>query len=56
MSRFYGMNVTISGHNPAMTEKIKTAAGELWDFEDWHDGDDGSLSSYGENSLCGGET
>ena len=56
MSRFYGMNVTISNYNPALAEKIKAAAQEVWPFADWWDGEDGSLNASAEDYLCGGET
>jgi hypothetical protein len=55
MSRYYGMSVTISDHNQALAEKIKTAAEEQWPFEEWTDGDD-SLRVYAEDNLYGGET
>jgi len=55
MSRYYGMNVTISGHNPALAEAIQAAAGEEWPFEDWSDSDE-QLTAYAEDNLCGGES
>jgi len=55
MSRYYGMNVTISGHNPAFFEEIKVAAGEEWPFEEWSNSDE-QLTAYAEDNLCGGES
>jgi len=54
MSRYYGMNVTISGHNPALAEAIQAAAGEEWPF-DWTESDE-QLTAYAEDNLCGGES
>jgi hypothetical protein len=56
MSRWYGMNVTISGFVPERIEAIKRAASEEWEFADWSDGDTGEVASYAEDHLCGGET
>jgi hypothetical protein len=55
MSRYYGMNVTISGHKPECAKAIREAAAEEWPFEEWSDFDE-HLSAYGEDNLCGGET
>jgi hypothetical protein len=55
MSRYYGMSVTISNHNPAQIEKIKATARKEWPFRDWYDSDEG-LTAYAESSLCGGVT
>jgi hypothetical protein len=55
MSRYYGMNVTISNHNPALTEAIRAAAGDEWPFEDWTDNGE-QINAYAEDNLCGGET
>jgi hypothetical protein len=55
MSRFYGMNVTISDYNPALSKKVMDAAESKWPFEEWFDYDE-QLTAYGEDNLCGGET
>ena len=57
MSRFYGMNVEISGHDPERAEAIKRAAKDLWSFlEGWADILEGVLTAYAEDFLTGGET
>ena len=55
MSRYYGMNVTISGHKPEAAKAIRGAAAGEWPFDEWTDYDD-QLTAYGEDNLCGGET
>ena len=56
MSRYYGMNVSISEHVPDKAEAIKRAAAKEWDFHDWTDTEEGAISSYADGRLCGGET
>lgn len=55
MSRFYNMNVEISGHDADKTAAIKDAATREWEFNDW-DVYDGKLTANADGSLCGGET
>lgn len=55
MSRYYGMNVTISGYNQQNAEAIMDAAKGEWPFAEWFDSDD-QITAYAENNLCGGET
>jgi hypothetical protein len=54
MSRFFRMEVTVSGHVPLHLDAIKKAAEEEWPFEDWHESA-GTWTSYAEGYLCGGE-
>lgn len=55
MSRYYGMNVTISGYNRQLAEAIRSAACDEWPFEEWTDTGD-QISAYAEDNLCGGKT
>jgi hypothetical protein len=55
MSRYYGMSVTISRHDPKKVRKIKAAAKGQWPFEDWQ-GAGEELRAYAEDNLYGGET
>jgi hypothetical protein len=56
MSRAYEMTVTIAGFKPRLKDKIIDACNEEWTFEDdWFDSN-GEITSYGESSLCGGES
>ena len=55
MSRYYGMNVTISSHAPEHAEAIREAATNEWPFEEWINADD-QIYAYAEDNLCGGET
>ena len=53
MSRFYGMSVRISNHDPARADAIIEAAEEEWPFGDLTDNGQ-SLSGYGEDNLNAG--
>jgi hypothetical protein len=56
MSRWYGMQVMITGFPSALVDEIKQAAEAEWPFEDWAgDGQENELTSYAEGNLCGGE-
>jgi hypothetical protein len=56
MSRWYGMQVRIAGFPSVAIDRIKEAAEGEWTFEDWGgDAQTGTLSSYAESQLCGGE-
>ena len=61
MSRFYGMNVTVSGHSKEKTKEIVAALTNEWPslwegLENCLKADDEELSAYGEDQLCGGES
>lgn len=64
MFRLYEMCVEVSGFNPEKKDAIINEANEEWpNFDgDWFDPQetnpdaDASLSSHGEDCLCGGET
>jgi hypothetical protein len=56
MSRFYGMAVSVSGHDPAKRRQIQKAARAVWPFAGWDLDGAGGMRSYGESQLCGGET
>jgi hypothetical protein len=61
MSRFYEMNVKISGHNPAKAAEIRAAAEEEWPFDDWWgcpwDETQGmAMHASAQHQLCGGES
>ena len=61
MSRFYGMNVTVSGHSKLKAKEIVAALAEEWPslqegLENCLKADDDELSAYGEDRLCGGES
>jgi hypothetical protein len=49
------MSVEVSDYRPEAIDKIKEAAEGEWPFEDWTQAGE-RLSSYGESSLCSGET
>ena len=53
MSRFYGMSVRISNHDPAMADAIIETAEEEWPFGGLTDNGT-SLSGYGEDNLIAG--
>ena len=53
MSRFYGMSVRISNHDPARVAAIIEAAEEEWPFGGLTDNGT-SLSGYGEDNLIAG--
>jgi hypothetical protein len=56
MSRYYEMNVQISGFNKDKKDTIVEAAREEWDgFEDWEE-QNTELHSIGDGNLCGGES
>jgi len=59
MSRFYEMSVEVSGHDPAKSSEIQSAAGQEWPFDDWWfagDDDAATMHASGQGSLCGGES
>ena len=53
MSRFYGMSVRISNHDPAKASAIIETAEEEWPFGSLTDNGT-SLSGYGEDNLIAG--
>ena len=53
MSRFYGMSVRISNHDPARVAAIVEAAEEEWPFGGLTDNGT-SLSGYGQDNLIAG--
>lgn len=53
MSRFYGMSVRISNHDPAKGDAIIETAEEEWPFRGLTDNGT-SLSGYGEDNLIAG--
>lgn len=57
MSRYYSISVSISPFQPHRTTAIRAAAQEHWEAleGDWFK-HNGTLSSTGNGSLCGGET
>jgi hypothetical protein len=55
MSRFFKMEVVISGHVLRKLDAIKKAAEEEWPFEDWRESAN-TWTSYAEGDLCGGES
>ena len=55
MSRYYQMELRISGHNPMKKEAIKNASAKEWPFEDWQEYVD-EVACTTEASLCGGES
>ena len=55
MSRSYSMLVRISDVAPERVDRVKQAAKDMWDFEDWHEYEN-SISSCVDGYLCGGET
>ena len=56
MSRAYGMTVSVSRYDPAKRRQIRKAARTVWPFVGWDFDGAGTLHSYGESQLCGGET
>lgn len=59
MSRFYEMNVKITGLNKERKEEIEYAAEKEWNFSDWFLFDEPSieppqLSAGGQSNLSGG--
>lgn len=55
MSRQYEMSVELVGCRPERVDAIKAAAGQEWEFTEWHD-QEGTLTAAAEGSLCGGES
>lgn len=54
MSRFYEMNVEITGFDPKQTAEIEEAIGEEWE---WEPEDQNSvIHATGQSDLCGGES
>ncbi len=56
MSRYYRMQVEISGYQPGRIDAIKTASEKEWSFTDLYEQRDGTLTASGEESLYGGES
>lgn len=55
MSRRYGMTITLEGIECRKVRSVKRAANRQWPLEEW-DYRSGTLSSYAESDLAGGET
>ena len=55
MSRSYSMHVRVRDVAPERIQRVKQAANDAWDFDDWHEWEN-SISSCADVSLCGGET
>jgi hypothetical protein len=55
MSRSYNMLVRVRDVTPERVDRVKQAANEEWDFDDWHEHEN-SISSCIDGYLCGGET
>jgi hypothetical protein len=49
------MSVELVGCRPELVDAIKAAAGQEWEFTEWHD-QEGTLTASAEGSLCGGES
>ena len=59
MSRSYSMLVKIHGFDPEKIDRIKDAAEDEWEFDDWseyHHENDISTSACADGYLSGGET
>jgi hypothetical protein len=59
MSRSYNMLVKVNGFDPEKIDRIKDAAEDEWDFDDWneyHHENDISTSACADGYLAGGET
>jgi hypothetical protein len=55
MSRYYEMRIEVEGYDPQRLEVIKEAMKQEWDFDEadeWA----GTITAYGKDSLCGGES
>jgi hypothetical protein len=55
MSRYYNMAVRIRGFDQQRTDRIKGAACDEWEFDNWNF-HDGNLTASADGKLCGGET
>ncbi len=55
MSRSYSMLVRVRDVTPERVDRVKQAANDEWDFDDWHEHEN-SISSCVDGCLCGGET
>ncbi|NQU21008.1 MAG: hypothetical protein HQ567_06960 [Candidatus Nealsonbacteria bacterium] len=55
MSRSYNMLVRIRNVAPERVDRVKQAANDEWDFDDWHEYED-SISACVDGYLCSGET
>ncbi len=55
MSRLYGMQLVVLGHNPDKIANIEAAAEGEWPFADWVI-EDGEMEATGDEFLCGGES
>ncbi len=57
MSRFYGVEVSISAFNPEREQAIIEAANGLWPFEEFEplEGDDGVITGRAKDYLYAGE-
>lgn len=60
MSRFYEMQVEITGFNPDTKEKIIEACCREWPFEPedlaYDPGNNGKMWALAQDNLCGGES
>jgi len=54
VSRFYEMNVYITGFNPEQAAEIEEAIGEEWEWEPEEQNE--VIHASGESDLCGGES
>ncbi len=55
MSRSYNMTVTIRDVAPERVQRVKQAANDEWDFDDWHEHEN-FISACVAGYLCSGET
>ena len=55
MSRSYNMLIRVRDVTPERVDRVKQAANDEWDFDDWHEHEN-SISSCVDGCLCGGET
>ena len=59
MSRFYQMNVEISGYAPEKAEEIQAAAEAEWPFQEWWCGREEpgeTMRASAQDNLCAGES
>jgi hypothetical protein len=60
MSRNYSMTVIVGSYDPEKADAIREAAGEKWNFEDWHEDPPEAqrrqLIGWGDDQLCAGVT
>lgn len=55
MSRSYNMLVRVHDVAPEKVDRVKKAANDEWDFDDWHEAEN-ILSAYADDYLSGGKT